>query len=265
MSTMTLAAPRSRNRLLLAIPAPDLGSILPLAEPVTLRQRQLLTEPNWPIQHVYFIDSGSVCQFSRGSDPIEIAMVGPSGMIGLALVLGTDNAIFRSVVQLPTRALRLTAKDFRSAMAQNAGLRAVLLKYVQFRLIVEAQAVFCNTKHKLEHRLARWLLKAHDCADSDKILASHELLSRMLGVRRAGITTALGVMERLGIVRQSRCCIEILDREQLTKNACSCYRFAQDEFQRLMPEASKACLDEDRPGRRAKGAALWPMHPLGAQ
>jgi CRP-like cAMP-binding protein len=204
-------------------------------ELVTLRQRQMLTEPNWPIQHIYFIETGAASVFSRGKQPVEIAMVGRFGMIGLPVVLGTNKAPFRSAVQLSAQALRLSARNFCSAMAEHPRLSEVLLKYVQFRLIVEAQAVFCNTKHRLEQRLAQWLLKAHDCIDGDKITASHELLSRMLAVRRAGITRALGTMTEQGIIHNNRCCIEIIDREKLSESTCECYQFVRDEYRRLIP------------------------------
>src|SRR5579864_7875778 len=55
-----------RNRLLSALPTADLRAILPLLELVTLRQGQILSEPNCTIQHVYFVEIGAACVFSRG-------------------------------------------------------------------------------------------------------------------------------------------------------------------------------------------------------
>ncbi len=88
-------------------------------------------------------------------------MVGPIGMVGLPIALGIDRA--PSSVQLPGQALRLSAGYFRSAMAEHPRLRDLLVKYALFSLIVEAQAVFCHTNHRLKRRLLQWLLKAHDC------------------------------------------------------------------------------------------------------
>jgi len=227
-----------RNRLLLALPAADLRDILRLMEVVALRQGQLLTERDWPIQRIYFIESGSACLFFRGKGPVEIEMEGRFGMIGLPIVLGVSTAPFRSVVQLPGRALSLSASDFRLAMAKHPNLGNVLLKYVLFRLIAEAQAASCNAKHRLEQRLSKWLLKAYDHIDGDKVEASHESLSRMLGVRRAGITTQLGIMEQQKIVHTRRCSIEIIDREKLAERTCDCYRFVQAEYRRLIPIAT---------------------------
>jgi hypothetical protein len=84
-------------------------------------------------------------------------MVGSFGMVGLPIVLGIDKAPFRSTVQLLAQALRLSAGYFRSAMAEHPRLRELLVKYALFGLIVEAQAVFCHTNHRLKRRLAQWL------------------------------------------------------------------------------------------------------------
>ena len=226
-----------QNRLLLALPATDLSGILSMMEIVALRQGQMLTQPDWPIQRVYFIESGVTCLFSRGRMPVEIEMVGRWAMIGLPIILGVDVAPFRSVVQLPGHALSLSSCNFRLAIAKYPTFSEMLLKYVQLRLLIEAQAVYCNARHNLEQRLAQWLLKAHDHIGGTKITASHELLSRMLAVRRAGITTHLGSLEQQKILQNSRCSIEITDREKLAEKTCDCYRFVQAEYRRLIPVA----------------------------
>ena len=48
--------------------------------------------------------------------------------------------------------------------------------------------------------MARWLLMAHDCVDGDELPLSHEFLATMLGVRRAGITVAVGQLKEAGLI-----------------------------------------------------------------
>jgi CRP-like cAMP-binding protein len=59
-----------------------------------------------------------------------------------------------------------------------------------------AQTALANGRSKIEERLARWLLLAHDRVDGDELPLTHEFLAVMLGVQRPGVTTALQELER---------------------------------------------------------------------
>ena len=61
-----------------------------------------------------------------------------------------------------------------------------------------ARTALANDRGKLEERLARWLLMADDRAAGRELPFTHEFLSLMLGVRRAGITVALNGLEAEG-------------------------------------------------------------------
>ena len=64
---------------------------------------------------------------------------------------------------------------------------------------------------------------AHDRLDDDTIPLTHEFLSLMLGVRRAGVTVALNALERKGVISLARGQILITDRDGLKASANGSY------------------------------------------
>jgi hypothetical protein len=67
---------------------------------------------------------------------------------------------------------------------------------------------------------------------------THEFLGLMLGLRRAGITIAAGVLQKAGFIRYARGHMEVTDRPGLESVACECYgvvRRAQDQLLGLPP------------------------------
>ncbi len=85
----------------------------------------------------------------------------------------------------------------------------------------------------MNQRLARWLLMAQDRLGDDLRL-THDFLSIMLGVRRSGVTIALGALAKAGIIAQKRGHIRILDRAKLEAASCLCYRVVKAEFDRVI-------------------------------
>ncbi|MEA2864516.1 MAG: hypothetical protein QOC84_2472 [Bradyrhizobium sp.] len=77
--------------------------------------------------------------------------------------------------------------------------------------------------HKLQPRLARWLLHSRDRNDGDKLALSQDFLSEMLGVRRTTVTLAAHTLQTAGVISYRRGKIEITDRKGLEAIACDCY------------------------------------------
>jgi hypothetical protein len=74
---------------------------------------------------------------------------------------------------------------------------------------------------------------AQDRLDGDEIPLTHEFLSLMLGVRRAGVTGALNQLHRKGVIRLSRGRIEIVDREGLINAANGAYGIPEAMARRM--------------------------------
>jgi CRP-like cAMP-binding protein len=225
-----------QNKLLRALAPEELRKLVPRLRPVPLRPRQVLVEPNIPVREVYFIEDGIAGVISRSKQrrPMEISMVGRWGLVGLPAVLGTGRSPFRCVVQVPGKALRMQAEDLQRAMRETAAFQQILLNYVQARMVQQAQITVCNARHRVRERVARWLLMGLDRLDGTAIPVTHDLLGRMLGIRRAGVTVVISEMEAEGILRRGRGKLEILDRDRLGQTACHCHGFIRREYERLI-------------------------------
>jgi CRP-like cAMP-binding protein len=227
--------PRS-NRILSAAPKEEYGRLFPRLEYVELRRGDVLHEMGVHMSHVYFPYSGTisvVVQMANG-DQAEVGVVGREGMLGLPLVLGTDTAPLRAFTQVSGGAMRMTAPDFAGEIARRGGLYWLLLRYAQAFFVQTSQTAACNRLHPMEGRLAKWLLTTRDLAESDRLDLTHEFVSVMLGVRRAGVTQALGVLRSGGLIDHGRGHITIKNAEGLGRVSCECYEVVKAEYARLV-------------------------------
>jgi CRP-like cAMP-binding protein len=224
------------NRLLRALSADDLGALRARLETVPLPQKQTLSSPGMSIDQVYFPQEGmvSLVQPLENGTAIEVGMIGNEGLVGTPVLLGADSSPLEAMVQIPGSALRMRASAFREEVGRRAGLLGVLLRYVQALHVQVTLTAACNGRHTVPERLARWLLTAHDRSPNDQLPLSHEFLSQMLGVRRAGVTVALGTLKVAGLIRNSHARVHIIDRPGLEAASCDCYSTVRDEYARLL-------------------------------
>ena len=71
-----------------------------------------------------------------------------------------------------------------------------------------------------------------DRVRSRRFRMTHDVLAMMLGVRRAGVTAAMRLLQARRVLTYSRGNIEVLDRAGLERAACDCYR-AERELLRV--------------------------------
>jgi CRP-like cAMP-binding protein len=222
------------NRLLTMLPREEQTRMVAGCVPVELKLHETLCEPGGTIRYVHFPTGAYVSLIMEMPDgaPIEVALVGNEGMLGVPLVLGQQTSQHRGRVQGEGPALRMNAARFRAEMRKSPSLRRILREYLYVRMGQLSRAVGCNRYHLLEGRLARWLLMTADRAPSSRFTATHEMLSWMLGVRRAGVTQSANSLQQRNLITYSRGRVEIVDRKGLEKAACTCYtadRNAYDE------------------------------------
>jgi CRP-like cAMP-binding protein len=230
--------PLQRNRLLAALSPDDQARLQPQLKSVALELRQELEKPNQPIRYAYFPEEGmaSVVAVVDDDTRVEVGIIGCEGMSGVTIVTGNDRSPNATFIQMPGKAQRIAASDLRRAIRESRSLHAVLLKYVQAFMLQTAHTATANGMAPIGTRLARWLLMAHDRAVSDDIPLTHEFLSLMLSVRRAGVTVAVNALARQGLISTARGHITIIDRKAIEAIAGKYYGMPEKELRRLMRE-----------------------------
>ena len=225
-----------QNLLLRALPPAELVQLWPRFERVELFVRHTLLVPDAAVGSVYFVESGTVSMITTLEDGarIEVGLVGPEGIVGLPVLLGAETSALEGMVQVDGAALRLSAACFRSALTDLPTLLGLLLRYVDAFHSQVTQSAACNGRHQIEQRLARWLLMTHDRVEGDSFQMTQEFMSTMLGVRRPGVTLAIGALQRAGLVHHEKGSARVLDRPGLEAAACECYAVTQRRYAWLM-------------------------------
>jgi CRP-like cAMP-binding protein len=228
------------NRLLASLPSQAYALLLPQLTPVRLALRDVLVEANAPIEHVWFPREGacSVLAVEQVGGPVEAGAIGPEGFVGLPVLLAADAMPYRVIVQVAGSAWRLPAAAFRTLVDEWPVVRRTMLRYAQYYTDQVSQTAACNRLHTVDARCARWLLMTHDRVHHESYAITHEFLAMMLGVRRAGVTVAMGALQARGLVRYSRGRVEVLDRQGLARAACDCYRVTRDDYARLFGDGA---------------------------
>jgi CRP-like cAMP-binding protein len=230
-----------RNRLLRALDEEDYQWIAPQLEAVTMKAGDVLAAENQPFAHVYFMSTGVASVTNKVSGgTVEVGTVGNEGLAGLSVYLDGGGIPSRTFVQVPGDGKRMTAAAFAEGVEERPRLQKILKRYVQAYLIQVAQTAACNRAHSVEERCARWLLMTHDrVGGSQTFPLTHQFLAYMLGVRRAGVTVAAGILQKAGLIQYTRGSITISDRAGLEAASCECYGIVADHVDRLTSPAQQ--------------------------
>ena len=229
-----LAAAKS-NQILARLDAGHARLLTHHLQPVDLPVRRQLERRDKRTDFVYFIDRGFASVVADGGSDrsVEVGLIGREGMSGLALIMGSDRSPNDTYMQSAGGGRRIAVARLQEAIEKSASLQRILLQWAHTFVIQTGQTALTNARSKIEDRLARWLLMAHDRLDSDQLELTHEFLSTMLGVRRAGVTVALRLLEERGLIQTKRRGILVVDRAGLRQASNGAYGVAEAEYQRL--------------------------------
>ena len=225
------------NALLAALPDAERARWLAQLESVELPLGAVLYEAGNRLTHVYFPTTAIVsliCVMGNGATT-EIAMVGNEGLVGVSLFMGGESTTSRAVVQSAGLGYRLAANQVTKEFDRAGPVMNLLLRYTQALITQMAQTAVCNRHHSLDQQLCRWLLLSMDRLRSNELVLTQELIAKLLGVRREGVTEAAGRLHAAGLIAYRRGHMTVLDRARLERRSCECYSVVTREYDRLLP------------------------------
>jgi CRP-like cAMP-binding protein len=229
-----------QNNLLNTLSTIEFDRLLPFLELVSMPLGSVLYESGEKLRYAYFPITCivSLLYVMENGASAEIAVVGNEGIVGITLFMGGGTMPNRAVVQSSGYAYRLgeipLMQEFKRSNENHHGvLLHLLLCYTQSLITQMAQTAVCNRHHSVDQQLARWLLLSLDRLSSNELIMTHELIANMLGVRREGVTEAVGKLQKAGIIDYHRGHITVLNRRALEALACECYQVVKTEYDRL--------------------------------
>jgi CRP-like cAMP-binding protein len=220
----------SRNFLLASLSESDIALLQPNLSHATVNQGTMLHEANDDIATVYFPHSGMVSLLAVMQDgsAIEVATVGRQGVIGAMTGIGFNRAVTRAIGQLSGNGSKISARFFEAAVRQSPTLRELIIRHKEALLVQAQYLAACNSMHRAEARLARWILQSRDHIESDTIDLTQEFLAQMLGVTRTTMTLVAQSIQKAGLIRYRRGHIQIINVAGLETMSCECYAAIRD-------------------------------------
>jgi CRP-like cAMP-binding protein len=230
----------ARNLLLAALPGEVVARLARHSRTVALKNGVILHRPGQPIDDVYFpLDCLiSITVTMSEARTAEAGIVGSREMVGVnAFMGGRETNQTEYICQAPGNAVRMTAAPLLKEFDEVKAVRDVMLRYTQAYLAQLSQNVACNRLHTIEQRLARWMLECRDRLASDDLTMSHEFISQMLGVRRAGVTETAAKLQEQGLIEYGRKKLRVVNAPELERVSCECFGVIREEYNRLLGSA----------------------------
>lgn len=213
------------NRLLLSMSDEEYRILRPHLQFLDMPHGLILHEAHQTLKFVHFPNEGliSLVVELKNGKTVEAGLLGSEGAAGVPAVLGLSRSPLREIVQVAGSGFRVKTGMLKNVIGRVPQFVALLTRYAAGLAMQIAQTAACNRVHRIEKRLARWLLIAQDRVDSGTIRITHDFLATMLGTDRPSVTLAAGILQEAGLVEAKRGMIRILNRKELEAFACECY------------------------------------------
>jgi CRP-like cAMP-binding protein len=217
------------NKILLSIPDGEYRTIRPCLEHLILPSHLTLHEPGEALEHVYFLNDGLISLIvpMKNGQSVEAGVVGNEGVAGVPIAVGLTRSPVREIVQISGEGFKLRTREMGNILKSAPEFQMILTRYAVVQGMQVAQTVACNRLHRIEQRLARWLLMAQDRVDSASVAMTHDFLATMLGTNRPTVSSAAAILQKRKAIECVRRSVKIVNRRKLQASACECYGVIQ--------------------------------------
>lgn len=250
---MTVHRKGTGNRLLAALPPADLGLLTPHFQKVSFEPDAVLVRSGDELDPVCFPHSGAIAFMLDMPDGQTVAttLMGREGALASFSVLGPALSSVTAIARIPGTASLISAAKFRAACAQSAAIRNVVQVHARALLLQLQHVAACNALHRVDGRMARWLLQLHDRVPGDLLPVTHEALAQLVGVRRTTVTLTMSKLREAGAVPSERRGFVEIHRARLERIACDCYTLMQRKIDRIYCQELATPQPADTPFRES--------------
>lgn len=232
MSALITPQSAIKNCLLAALPGEDYKYLWQHLETVHIEVEDAIYVQGDRVDYVYLpVDCIlSNLAIMRDGATVEISMMGRDSVIGISAVIGGYAARQWTRGLVPGTAFRVRTEFLRQLYQRSAAAQDLLMHAYRAMVTQISQRSVCNGRHTMLHRLSTWLLMVHDRIGMDRIPLTQEVIAGRLGSRRASVTQAACMLNKLKAISYSRGKIHIDARQTIEQQACECYEVHKREF-----------------------------------
>lgn len=223
------------NAILSSIPPGALERLKPVER--AGRRGEVLYEAGDRPDEVCFPHYGTVASLirpMRNGATVEVALAGFDGCTAINAILGTAPEVMRVVVQMAGPLSVVKLERLQALLISDPRVQSRVLTSIAALIEQVTQTAACNRLHRIEQRLAKWLLMMWERTGTDDLAMTHEFVAHMLGIRRPGVSVALASLSDSGLIKHSRMRVSIRDHEGLEKKACECWGVLRRSLERSL-------------------------------
>ena len=216
---------RPRNGFLRSLDANAYEILHPALKPIALVHGREMFAPDDRLEWVHFPETAllSMIASDRLGRRVESAMIGNEGAGGLMETCGSGTATLHCVVQVDGQAWRAPSSLCRELALSGEGFARRAWTAAELQMFEARQSAFCQARHTVEARFARWLLESLERSGGrNPMPLTQEFVAAMLGVQRTTVSGFASQLQREGLITYHRGSLTLVDEAALERRACEC-------------------------------------------